>query len=984
MRKRKLLSLGATLCFLLAGVLTPLPSSSPVEAKTSEPWKQEGYETVKLNVGRPAGEIAAGGVGGLYFNAVENPGFRYHERTLQVPQGKKLVGLELWSDTKRQVVLQRDAEGWYNGYYPNTGTVRFSNKEQSNNMVYHWWRAGQDKTKWAFDTDGVRHWRKSQIGITNSPAPQSTYFNERTADNAYGQGTYTTNGSKPSWYVADKPVKMNVFYGETPGRGNVGWATNTVPITVSSLTADDPVLSGIKLADLKKHITIDYTYIKPEGKGGLPANYVGAVVKEFTDAQAITQGYQTIWYETTFPADFYFVASDGAGATMRNIHWYGKWQVDYHTKMYKYQDLHLVAKYEEEYSTDPYLIDLKGENFCKKDGSIQMGVRLVVPGLMEEDATKKSYITWTSSNKAIATVSKGKVTAKKAGTVTITATYAKGKPEETSISKKIKIYTDEECGNGGGDGGGDPNCPDGNCPPDGTNPTPNPPPNPTPNPTPPTPPSPPSGDIKTEVVYHPPSWNTGTVDWGLHVDNATVNGATPTKMSVTNNLPIGSHYAQNPENYTISGVVNGNKSVNGTAPVKGNINYNVTYSYTDYEIKYFVCTAYEEITDDEGNVVGYGDCTDWQYTHSEPDWSQSADYDCTVTLNADHNYNDRFEVSSANGNFLKTMKIGQKDTVQAGPSCSTIGSKTYSETVSRDIPDAEKVLETQTFITLHENDYKWNATEVVYGTLPSVFPYIKVDKQGEVTVPDLDAAYKEQYRNTGNFVKGNFSIPLEPVVVDKTMTLFGQEEFMLARSTGFTYPVDRDASHATKVQTVRAAYEAYTGETLDLTTNPTAHEKVYDKIEAHGNSRYYLPIDPNDEDNPEYMTPKTKYSMQQGVRKLGINNIDVVVDQKFSFNKYLVGSVFDTEEAVFAKVVEQKETPFEDISYNYSITMEVDEAKKVYDTTHHRNKFIFGYKMADTNFGFLKLADVKPKAADVLSEPVPEITDTRKENERIK
>ncbi|MER2000347.1 MAG: hypothetical protein ABS882_11255 [Lysinibacillus sp.] len=247
-------------------------------------------------------------------------------------------------------------------------------------------------------------------------------------------------------------------------------------------------------------------------------------------------------------------------------------------------------------------------------------------------------------------------------------------------------------------------------------------------PPPPPPPIPPSD--RTEIVYVPPTWGSGTVSWGMFKDTLKESGSSETKILWVNGLATGQHYAKAGVVKKMSGVANSlSNSVDLKAGKKGTETYSLTYDYTDYRIDYYKCTSWSPITDGEGNIIGWS-CNGWTKVGEAPSWAHIKSYSCSVDLAVDHRYGETFEGKHG---FKQKMNIGRSATVSA-KDCKSTEATPNTETITHESSPVE--LPTQTYMSFMEQPIKWEG-KPMYNTA-NISLTLKTTKDNPYSTPLLN------------------------------------------------------------------------------------------------------------------------------------------------------------------------------------------------------------------------------------------------------
>lgn len=366
--------------------------------------------------------------------------------------------------------------------------------------------------------------------------------------------------------------------------------------------------------------------------------------------------------------------------------------------------------------------------------------------------------------------------------------------------------------------------------------------------------------------------------------------------------------------------------------VKGKkINYSFGYDYTNFYHENYTCT------DKQGN-----DCFKWEFKDNTPAWEspygQHAAW--TATLSADHHEGETFDLDLKNNQ--KTLLVGQV----AKPNGAAIKTTNENESFTIPVPNQTN-LATQTWLDIMNGPVnyhvdisgeKWHAEQ---GTM-DFYPI------------DLDPSLRDKYKNKTPFAYTDYAIPLKIVSTDKTddqswnITIASSEAFFLTHHTGFEFSVPRGSSNATIESAAKSGYESYTGTSYDPDDNVLR--------EGDDDSRYYLPVDAQ---SP--LKPQKIYENEIVLGKLGLSDVTFRYGQDFSFQRYLIGNVFDDPQ------VNEQHAPVKPMStdsYEDDIFVPIDKRIELAKLSLGRSNMLFGFRTSDN----LKLRQQMEKIIDLPNE----------------
>lgn len=231
--------------------------------------------------------------------------------------------------------------------------------------------------------------------------------------------------------------------------------------------------------------------------------------------------------------------------------------------------------------------------------------------------------------------------------------------------------------------------------------------------------------------------------------------------------------------------------------------------------------------------------------------------------------------------------------------------------------------------------------------------------QGYVTKAGQDTSNSQN--NTA--VSGNYAFPLQMSRLNRLGTdgnsttyelNFVSDYFFMSKDFGYVgyYPYAKRVKENlvsgtplptpsemlnTVTQTTSTLFKAQTREDFEDTfmyTDHTVDEGLYGTTENL--QRYWIPIDAQ---SP--LENGVEYSNEIELNNMGLSDVSFNFAQKFSFDLYLMGSVYD-EVATWEQV-----EPRADVEYPYSITLTPEQRQKIRDI--QRNSYaLHGFRIVDT------------------------------------
>jgi hypothetical protein len=206
--------------------------------------------------------------------------------TVTVPEiaGKKISQVQLWNG-KTNVYLKHLSAS--SGSVYNVGTI-FPNETllaegdfDSSEGYFAWFRGATRKELWAYDLNGVRHWRLHN-SIEDKPQANGKFFNTIDIENAPLESDFQTTGNLPAGYSPSKPEMLNFLQDEVNGKANWGWAARNIEIDNTVIKIPDVVHSFDVTKTEKPIFTTTYLEIQdPKYVGVIPKGDIKEVVPPF-------------------------------------------------------------------------------------------------------------------------------------------------------------------------------------------------------------------------------------------------------------------------------------------------------------------------------------------------------------------------------------------------------------------------------------------------------------------------------------------------------------------------------------------------------------------------------------------------------------------------------------------------------------------------------------------------------------------------------
>ncbi|MEK4951947.1 PKD domain-containing protein [Bacillus sp. FSL W8-1127] len=461
---------------------------------------------------------------------------------------------------------------------------------------------------------------------------------------------------------------------------------------------------------------------------------------------------------------------------------------------------------------------------------------------------------------------------------------------------------------------------------------------------------------------------TGYIFWELRRDKQ--NEAS--KVYIESKFPpVGNYYAM--RNYQLEVKGNGfdKTSTNPNTPVslmvdtdkfKDNpkIDYNVKFEYTNYYHKNYVCT------ENQG-----GECFRWEYTGDTPAWeyaqtfsladwySQNGGKSGGLSLTVDPMQHNSVYVNTIEDLANKQFPVGKRadwDNRNSNP----VVEKTYYETFEKATNskvDSMYKLKTQTHFPIAPGPITYKV-ELPSGQQQNsnYQPFIKEGAYGSYFPVDLDESLKGLYPNNTVWKYGKYAIPLQQVEM-KDQKMDGKKRqyevditsdfLFVSKHLGYlgSYPLAKDAKNHYVTDSKLPSKEEMAGtvkeqmkDNFKKETGQTFDDEV---LTNQDTPQYYVPVDAK---SP--LKPKQVYENKVVLSNMGLNDLNLVFGQKFSFDHYLLGAIEDD-----AFVVEQRNPRVNIKNYPHSLTITQDQAKEIRKITRERpGDFLFGYRVTDRDF----------------------------------
>lgn len=398
-------------------------STLPIEYLIGSAANDNEYTVIKDNIKVP--NIVAEN-DGVYYSPNTWTG-QIGDITIPVPNRKKITSVQVLDSKGKYIkhIYPRTGNTYAIGSIQNIGSVDLKAVTNSNLGYFEWWQTSGNKAVWAFDFDGVRHFRKFNAE-TSYPISSGTYQNIRQTETPRANG-YTTKGVKPSWYNTPTANHNLVFDDEVPGQANIGWASRDIPVTNTNFFGSGLNVPINKLTEVSARVDYDTSRIEQRSGYIPPSNILKSIVMNSSD-DIIEKKSVQLWFRAKMGSYGTSYRSDNNLLIMR---YYNAWNITLTTTLYKYDTYKVVAYYEDVITNDAELTVEADLNACLVVGT---NVQLVST-ILKNNGYKWTFLTTTpheklvykSSNTKIATVSDtGLVKIVGEGNATIIATYTEG------------------------------------------------------------------------------------------------------------------------------------------------------------------------------------------------------------------------------------------------------------------------------------------------------------------------------------------------------------------------------------------------------------------------------------------------------------------------------------------------------------------------------------------------------------------------------
>jgi hypothetical protein len=277
------------------------------------------------------------------------------EVTVQDIPGKTISQVQIWdADTNVYMSTLKKKSG--NTY--NLGKVKHKQKHDlkyefpTGQGYFAWFRASERKELWAYDLDGIRHWRLydsiEELPTNNIAQYYNTNYTEVPQPNQF-----KTSGNIPTWYEGKNDVQRTLFQSdEVSGRANIAWANRNIDIPQNglpyhykdSLNKDKAFYFDYTKIDAFKD---SYEYIE-SGINSLP--FANVYTHASFSKLDLENKKLTLWFKSTMsdnPEDVTEVNSQS-----KVIKYYNKWLVTLEGSVYSYPRLKVVAFYDDKPPTE--------------------------------------------------------------------------------------------------------------------------------------------------------------------------------------------------------------------------------------------------------------------------------------------------------------------------------------------------------------------------------------------------------------------------------------------------------------------------------------------------------------------------------------------------------------------------------------------------------------------------------------------------------
>lgn len=411
------------------------------------------------------------------------------------------------------------------------------------------------------------------------------------------------------------------------------------------------------------------------------------------------------------------------------------------------------------------------------------------------------------------------------------------------------------------------------------------------------------------------------------------------------------------------------KTYNDPNYLKGKqVNYKFKLQVTNTSYDYYECSGYSK--DDDGNYY----CSSWRYVETIPVWGDGSEkypipayivpdvktITYSATLSVDHDYGSKQALTS---NQTMKISVGKQETVS--PTGNRDRVDAYETLVADKLlynsDNPVRNLLTQSNIPLNGGfTYRTNLIDMQIGGNGGLYDEVSYDRDliyvndgGNRTasadddvdgkgnnggsayyVQDVDANLKDtlhvnKVAGTPEFDENNsLGVYKLPVGIDKLgggkFQVNTLSDYRVTKNTGFQVQSKKGANSSEVNAQAQAEYNQFTG------VDPKDSDIVLDADQQ--GSKYYLPIaaDSANQDNPSLPTnnlkPDTKYTNTMVLGSLGLNDVELKMKDEFKFDKYLVGSVLEFDDAGNSNTLinQQHEAISKDVEYTNTIKVDLD------------------------------------------------------------
>lgn len=437
-----------------------------------------------------------------------------------------------------------------------------------------------------------------------------------------------------------------------------------------------------------------------------------------------------------------------------------------------------------------------------------------------------------------------------------------------------------------------------------------------------------------------PGKTDGEVKWRLYKPNTTANSA----AKVENQLKKGvvKHFEERPGSELWTTTAPGVTPAVKTGPsiyenvnadgIKGvSVKYRHEYKYTnDYketfsQVDTSTRTSWEECSREDKD----GDCIRWRTVYSswsswspgsknsqskEADWSKEVHHKHDESLNADHKRGEQENLGESVTNVKYV--VGRSKVVR--------GTAAVQEERFQMNARARETRDTQGSIQFAEHPFQYSVDFAGEA-------WHHIDKQGHYYATDLDKNIRSKYVNNTGFSSKPYAIPVKVGNVQGgggsyTVPIVSTDDFYTTRATGFVFSVTGGSGSPESV--AASEYKSFTGANY--------RDSVVNAPEQYKTS-YYMPIDANGG-----MKINTSYTHEVKIGKMGLSDMTFQFDKTFSFNNYLIGSVFDKDVWIV-----QQHDPVVDVSYPYKVKITQEQGQKIKEASKNRTMLLHGMRVTD-------------------------------------